>query len=77
MVSVMCHQHHAETHLPSSPPQDSYLAPKFKQIVEYCRGGDSSVEGLLELLEEEAGELGSVFIDEGFNAVYLCYYFYY
>ena len=69
IASLMCHWRHAETHLPSSSPQESYLAPKFRQIVEFCRGGDSSVDGLLDLLEEEAGELGSVFIDEGLNAV--------
>lgn len=34
--------------------QESYLAPKFKQIVEYCRGSDISEEGLGDLLEEEA-----------------------
>ncbi|KAM9360158.1 2-oxoglutarate and iron-dependent oxygenase domain-containing protein 2 [Symphorus nematophorus] len=34
--------------------QESYLAPKFRQIVEYCRSRDSSEEGLLDLLEEEA-----------------------
>ncbi|XP_074493144.1 2-oxoglutarate and iron-dependent oxygenase domain-containing protein 2 isoform X1 [Sebastes fasciatus] len=37
--------------------QESYLAPKFKQIVAYCRSGDISDEGLRDLLEEEAGEL--------------------
>lgn len=47
----------AETHLHSPPPQESYLAPKFKQIVEYCRSSSASREGLLDLLEEEAGEL--------------------
>ncbi|XP_049908047.1 2-oxoglutarate and iron-dependent oxygenase domain-containing protein 2 [Epinephelus moara] len=34
--------------------QESYLAPKFKQIVEYCRGSDISEEGLGDFLEEEA-----------------------
>ncbi|XP_045890287.1 2-oxoglutarate and iron-dependent oxygenase domain-containing protein 2 [Micropterus dolomieu] len=34
--------------------QESYLAPKFKQIVAYCRSRDSSEEGLAGLLEEEA-----------------------
>ncbi|KAI3372235.1 hypothetical protein L3Q82_022750, partial [Scortum barcoo] len=34
--------------------QESYLAPKFKQIVEYCRSRDPTEEGLSELLEEEA-----------------------
>ncbi|XP_069557630.1 2-oxoglutarate and iron-dependent oxygenase domain-containing protein 2 [Brachyistius frenatus] len=34
--------------------QESHLAPKFKQIVEYCRRDDAGEDGLLELLEEEA-----------------------
>lgn len=34
--------------------QESYLAPKFKQMVEYCRSSGASAEGLLDLLEEEA-----------------------
>uniref|UniRef100_A0A3Q3L2T2 2-oxoglutarate and iron-dependent oxygenase domain containing 2 n=2 Tax=Labrus bergylta TaxID=56723 RepID=A0A3Q3L2T2_9LABR len=34
--------------------QESYLAPKFKQIVEYCRSVDTSIEGLLDLVVEEA-----------------------
>ncbi|XP_070820221.1 2-oxoglutarate and iron-dependent oxygenase domain-containing protein 2 [Chaetodon trifascialis] len=34
--------------------QESYLAPKFKQIVEYSRRRDASDGGLLDLLEEEA-----------------------
>ncbi|GAA6226615.1 2-oxoglutarate and iron-dependent oxygenase domain-containing protein 2 [Lates japonicus] len=34
--------------------QESYLSPKFKQIVEYCRSSTASEEGLLDLLEEEA-----------------------
>ncbi|KAM4577224.1 2-oxoglutarate and iron-dependent oxygenase domain-containing protein 2 [Odontesthes bonariensis] len=34
--------------------QESFLAPKFKQIVEYCRSSHASEEGLLELLEKEA-----------------------
>ncbi|TKS78099.1 2-oxoglutarate and iron-dependent oxygenase domain-containing protein 2 [Collichthys lucidus] len=34
--------------------QESYLLPKFKQIVEYCENGNTSEEGLLDLLEEEA-----------------------
>ncbi|XP_078106499.1 2-oxoglutarate and iron-dependent oxygenase domain-containing protein 2 isoform X2 [Sander vitreus] len=34
--------------------QESYLAPKFKQIVEYCRSSDISEEGLRDLLQEEA-----------------------
>ncbi|XP_071338065.1 2-oxoglutarate and iron-dependent oxygenase domain-containing protein 2 [Trachinotus anak] len=34
--------------------QESYLTPKFKQIVEYCRGSDASEQGVLDLLEEEA-----------------------
>nr|XP_020446181.1 2-oxoglutarate and iron-dependent oxygenase domain-containing protein 2 [Monopterus albus] len=34
--------------------QESYLAPKFKQIVKYCQSSDTSEEGLLGLLEEEA-----------------------
>ncbi|XP_051278045.1 2-oxoglutarate and iron-dependent oxygenase domain-containing protein 2 isoform X2 [Dicentrarchus labrax] len=34
--------------------QESYLAPKFKQIVEYCRSPGASEEGLSDLLEEEA-----------------------
>ncbi|XP_070690219.1 2-oxoglutarate and iron-dependent oxygenase domain-containing protein 2 isoform X2 [Pempheris klunzingeri] len=32
--------------------QESYLAPKFKRIVECCRSGDASEEGLFDLLEE-------------------------
>ncbi|KAF7661449.1 hypothetical protein LDENG_00261730 [Lucifuga dentata] len=34
--------------------QDSFLAPHFKQIAEYCRSSDASEEGLISLLEEEA-----------------------
>ncbi|XP_040897277.1 2-oxoglutarate and iron-dependent oxygenase domain-containing protein 2 [Toxotes jaculatrix] len=34
--------------------QESYLTPKFKQIVEYCRSSDASERGVLDLLEEEA-----------------------
>ncbi|XP_078106500.1 2-oxoglutarate and iron-dependent oxygenase domain-containing protein 2 isoform X3 [Sander vitreus] len=50
----MCHEHLAETHLHTTCPQESYLAPKFKQIVEYCRSSDISEEGLRDLLQEEA-----------------------
>ncbi|XP_058491347.1 2-oxoglutarate and iron-dependent oxygenase domain-containing protein 2 [Solea solea] len=32
--------------------QESYLAPKFKEIVEFCRIGDASEQGLRDLLEE-------------------------
>ncbi|MED6282549.1 hypothetical protein CHARACLAT_033275, partial [Characodon lateralis] len=32
-------------------PQESYLAPKLKQIVEYCRSS-GTCEGLVELLED-------------------------
>lgn len=38
--------------------QETYLAPKFKEIVQYCRSSRASRDGLLDLLEEEAGELG-------------------
>lgn len=38
-------------------PQESYLAPKFKQIVQYCQRKDATRDGLLALLEEAAGEL--------------------
>ncbi|KAM6930653.1 2-oxoglutarate and iron-dependent oxygenase domain-containing protein 2 [Xenentodon cancila] len=34
--------------------QESYLTPKFRQIVEYCWRSDARQEGVLELLEEEA-----------------------
>ncbi|XP_026176466.1 2-oxoglutarate and iron-dependent oxygenase domain-containing protein 2 [Mastacembelus armatus] len=34
--------------------QESFLSPKFKQIVEYCRSSGASEEGLLDWLEEEA-----------------------
>ncbi|XP_054467492.1 2-oxoglutarate and iron-dependent oxygenase domain-containing protein 2 [Anoplopoma fimbria] len=34
--------------------QESFLAPKFKQIVEYCRSSNISEECLGDLLEEEA-----------------------
>ncbi|KAG8011608.1 2-oxoglutarate and iron-dependent oxygenase domain-containing protein 2 [Nibea albiflora] len=34
--------------------QESYLSPKFKLIVEYCENRNTSEEGLLDLLEEEA-----------------------
>lgn len=33
--------------------QESFLAPKFKHIVEYCRGPNASKEGVLKLLGEE------------------------
>ncbi|CAL9693179.1 unnamed protein product [Knipowitschia caucasica] len=35
--------------------QESFLAPRFKQIVEYCRGISACEEGLLELLDEMPG----------------------
>ncbi|XP_034026942.1 2-oxoglutarate and iron-dependent oxygenase domain-containing protein 2 isoform X2 [Thalassophryne amazonica] len=34
--------------------QESYLAPEFRRIVEFCRSSDASEEGLLSLFEEEA-----------------------
>ncbi|KAM7416926.1 hypothetical protein PAMA_018821 [Pampus argenteus] len=34
--------------------QESYLAPKFKQIIEFCRSSGASQEGVFDLLEEEA-----------------------
>ncbi|KAM9858856.1 2-oxoglutarate and iron-dependent oxygenase domain-containing protein 2 [Aulostomus maculatus] len=34
--------------------QESYLAPKFRQVVDYCRSSSASDEGLSDLLEEEA-----------------------
>ncbi|XP_026198704.1 2-oxoglutarate and iron-dependent oxygenase domain-containing protein 2 isoform X2 [Anabas testudineus] len=34
--------------------KETYLAPKFKEIVEYCQSSSASTEGLLDLLEEEA-----------------------
>lgn len=34
--------------------QESFLAPKLKQIVKYCKGSNASKEGLLELLDEVA-----------------------
>ncbi|XP_068461375.1 2-oxoglutarate and iron-dependent oxygenase domain-containing protein 2 isoform X2 [Clinocottus analis] len=34
--------------------QESFLAPKFKQIVEYCQSSNISGEGLADMLEEEA-----------------------
>ncbi|KAM8886189.1 2-oxoglutarate and iron-dependent oxygenase domain-containing protein 2 isoform 2-T2 [Spinachia spinachia] len=34
--------------------QESFLAPKFRQIVEYCRSRDVSEEGLRDMLKEEA-----------------------
>ncbi|KAM3611845.1 uncharacterized protein V6R79_024867 [Siganus canaliculatus] len=37
--------------------QESYLAPKFKQIVEYCKRRDPSEDGLSDLLEEEAARV--------------------
>lgn len=37
-------------------PQESFLAPKFKQIVQYCQRKDATKEGLLALLEEAAGQ---------------------
>uniref|UniRef100_A0A3B3ZPP9 Fe2OG dioxygenase domain-containing protein n=1 Tax=Periophthalmus magnuspinnatus TaxID=409849 RepID=A0A3B3ZPP9_9GOBI len=36
--------------------QESFLAQKFKHIVEYCRGTNASQEGLLELLDEVPGQ---------------------
>ncbi|XP_070760674.1 2-oxoglutarate and iron-dependent oxygenase domain-containing protein 2 isoform X3 [Enoplosus armatus] len=44
---IMCHQH-------SASPQESYLAPKFRQIVEECRSRDAGEDGLSGFLEEEA-----------------------
>lgn len=47
-----------ETYKPLRPHvyhlQESYLAPKFKEIVEFSRRKDSTVEGLLDLMVEEA-----------------------
>lgn len=37
-------------------PQESFLAPKFKQIVQYCQRKDATKEGLVALLEEAAGQ---------------------
>lgn len=37
-------------------PQESFLAPKFKQIVQYCQRKDATKDGLLALLEEAAGQ---------------------
>lgn len=37
-------------------PQESFLAPKFKQIVKYCQRKDATKEGLLAFLEEAAGQ---------------------
>ncbi|XP_042344784.1 2-oxoglutarate and iron-dependent oxygenase domain-containing protein 2 [Plectropomus leopardus] len=37
--------------------QESYLAPKFKQIVECCRSSDVSEEGLADLMEEAAARV--------------------
>ncbi|XP_029960785.1 2-oxoglutarate and iron-dependent oxygenase domain-containing protein 2 [Salarias fasciatus] len=34
--------------------QDSFLAPRLKQMVEYCRSSSATEDGLLEMLEEEA-----------------------
>lgn len=56
----MCHYHLAETQLHTTSPQESYLAPKFKQIVEHSRSGDAGDGALSDLLEEEAGERQSV-----------------
>ncbi|KAF3696188.1 2-oxoglutarate and iron-dependent oxygenase domain-containing protein 2 [Channa argus] len=33
--------------------QETYLAPKFKQIVKYCQSSNATKEGVLTLLEEE------------------------
>lgn len=47
----------AETpHLHSSSPQESYLAPKLKQLVAYCSSSDACEEGLTELLEDVGGD---------------------
>ncbi|XP_029296505.1 2-oxoglutarate and iron-dependent oxygenase domain-containing protein 2 [Cottoperca gobio] len=47
-----------DTYLPLHPHvyhlQESYLTPKFKQIVEFCRGSDIREGGLGDLLKEEA-----------------------
>ncbi|CAJ1068291.1 -oxoglutarate and iron-dependent oxygenase domain-containing protein 2 isoform X1 [Xyrichtys novacula] len=37
--------------------QESYLAPKFKEIVDYCRSRNTREEGLLDLLVEEAARV--------------------
>ncbi|XP_074525924.1 2-oxoglutarate and iron-dependent oxygenase domain-containing protein 2 isoform X2 [Halichoeres trimaculatus] len=37
--------------------QESYLSPKFKQIVEHCRSRDTGEEGLLDLVVEEAARV--------------------
>ncbi|CAG12575.1 unnamed protein product, partial [Tetraodon nigroviridis] len=37
--------------------QERYLAPRFRQIVQYCQRMDATKEGLLAFLEEAAGEL--------------------
>uniref|UniRef100_H3DNF3 2-oxoglutarate and iron-dependent oxygenase domain containing 2 n=1 Tax=Tetraodon nigroviridis TaxID=99883 RepID=H3DNF3_TETNG len=38
--------------------QERYLAPRFRQIVQYCQRTDATKEGLLAFLEEAAGAVG-------------------
>ncbi|KAM9701279.1 2-oxoglutarate and iron-dependent oxygenase domain-containing protein 2-like, partial [Menidia menidia] len=38
--------------------QDSHVDPGLRRMAEYCRGDGASLEGLLQMLEEEPGEGG-------------------
>lgn len=61
-------------------PQESFLAPKFKQIVQYCQRKDATRDGLLAFLEEPAGRVtskpfhlisrGSIILPSGAARVY-------
>jgi len=43
--------------MPFIPCKESFLAPELLQMVKYCASSDATVEGLLKLIQTEAGEL--------------------
>jgi len=43
--------------MPFIPCKESFLAPELLQMVKYCASSDATMEGLLKLIQTEAGEL--------------------
>lgn len=39
------------------PCKESFLAPELLQMIKYCASSDATVEGLMKLIQTEAGEL--------------------
>lgn len=48
------------------------MAPEFKQMVDYCRSDEASKEGLLSLMQTEAGEFSLEFIFDIGGACHDC-----